>query len=61
MREIYAQWLKETAENEEIQAELKAIEGDEKEIEERFYKHLTFGTGGLRGILGAGTNRMNET
>jgi phosphoglucomutase len=60
LREIYAQWLKETAENEEIQAELKAIEGDEKEIEERFYKHLTFGTGGLRGILGAGTNRMNE-
>ena len=59
MRDLFKQWLKETANNPEIQAELKAIESNDREIEERFYKHLTFGTGGLRGILGAGTNRMN--
>ncbi|MBR1445023.1 MAG: phospho-sugar mutase, partial [Firmicutes bacterium] len=45
--------------DEATRAELKGIEGDEKEIQERFYKNLEFGTGGLRGIIGAGTNRMN--
>ena len=40
-------------------AELKAIRGDEREIEDRFYQELEFGTGGLRGVIGAGTNRMN--
>ena len=40
-------------------AELKAIEGNEKEIEDRFYMDLEFGTAGLRGVIGAGTNRMN--
>ena len=40
-------------------AELEAIRGDEKEIEDRFYRDLEFGTGGLRGVIGAGTNRMN--
>lgn len=58
MKEIYQEWLQK-AKDEEIYAELKSIEGDAREIEERFYKHLTFGTGGLRGIIGAGTNRMN--
>ena len=43
----------------ETKAELSAIAGDEKEIEDRFYKDLSFGTGGLRGVIGAGTNRMN--
>ena len=43
----------------ETKAELQAIAGDEKEIEDRFYKDLSFGTGGLRGVIGAGTNRMN--
>lgn len=39
--------------------ELKAIAGDEKEIQDRFYTELSFGTAGMRGVLGAGTNRMN--
>ena len=39
--------------------ELKALEGNEAEIEDRFYRQLEFGTGGLRGVIGAGTNRMN--
>ena len=43
----------------EIKTELYAIKDDDKEIEDRFYKELSFGTGGLRGIIGAGTNRMN--
>lgn len=55
----YLEWL-EKADIPEIVQELKEIEGDEKAIEDRFYKKLEFGTGGLRGVLGAGTNRMNE-
>ncbi len=43
----------------DTKAELSAIAGNDAEIEERFYRDLEFGTGGLRGILGAGTNRMN--
>ena len=43
----------------QTKAELKAIEGNEKEIEDRFYMDLEFGTAGLRGVIGAGTNRMN--
>lgn len=53
----YAQWCQ-MADN-ATQAELAAISEDDKEIKERFYKDLEFGTAGLRGILGAGTNRMN--
>lgn len=45
--------------DEATRAELKSIEGNEKEIEDRFYKDLEFGTGGLRGVIGNGTNRMN--
>lgn len=52
-------WLEDSYFDEETKKELKAIEGNEAEIEERFYKELEFGTGGLRGIIGAGTNRMN--
>lgn len=55
----YKQWLEDDYFDEATRNELKAIENDEKEIEERFYKNLEFGTGGLRGIIGAGTNRMN--
>ncbi|WP_415341328.1 phospho-sugar mutase [Clostridium perfringens] len=51
-------WMESSKVSEEIKKELKIIT-DEKEIEERFYKDLEFGTGGLRGIIGAGTNRMN--
>lgn len=52
-------WLEDAYFDAETKAELKAIENDEKEIEDRFYKELEFGTGGLRGVIGAGTNRMN--
>lgn len=45
--------------DEETKAELKAIANDDGEIKERFYKDLEFGTAGLRGVIGAGTNRMN--
>ena len=55
----YSRWLGAAALDETLRAELNAIAGDEKEIEERFYTELAFGTAGLRGILGAGTNRMN--
>lgn len=58
--EKYEFWLASEAFDDETKAELEAIKGDEKEIKERFYKDLEFGTGGLRGIIGAGTNRMNK-
>lgn len=58
-REIYEKWRTDPAISEKIRRELADLEGDEAEIQDRFYQHLTFGTGGLRGILGAGTNRMN--
>ena len=54
----YNQWLNSDSINKELKSELKNVK-DEKEIEDRFYKELDFGTGGLRGIIGAGTNRMN--
>lgn len=56
----YRQWCESSYFDEETKAELYAIRGDEAEIQERFYRDLEFGTGGLRGILGAGTNRMNR-
>ncbi len=56
---MYQQWLDNPYFDEETKAELKAIEGNEKEIEDRFYMDLEFGTAGLRGVIGAGTNRMN--
>ena len=58
--ELYRQWLSEFSSDEETVADLKAIEGDEKEIEDRFYRELEFGTAGMRGVLGAGTNRLNK-
>ena len=58
-REAYETWLKEFAADQATVDELKAIAGDEKEIEDRFYTELSFGTAGMRGVLGAGTNRMN--
>ncbi|MFW5980603.1 MAG: phospho-sugar mutase [Halanaerobiaceae bacterium] len=56
----YKDWLLSDYFDEEIKEELKEIEDDEEEIEDRFYKDLDFGTGGLRGKIGAGTNRMNK-
>lgn len=58
-RENYEAWLNNTYFDEATREELRSIAGDEKEIEERFYMDLEFGTAGLRGIIGAGTNRMN--
>ena len=58
-KELYRDWLENPYFDENTKAELKAIEQDDNEIKERFYKELEFGTAGLRGIIGAGTNRMN--
>ena len=58
-QEIYESWLNNPYFDEATRAELKAIEHDDDEIKERFYKDLEFGTAGLRGIIGAGTNRIN--
>ncbi len=57
--EKYKEWLESDTIDEETKEELLKIKDDDKEIKERFYKDLEFGTGGLRGIIGAGTNRMN--
>ncbi|MCR5487925.1 MAG: phospho-sugar mutase [Lachnospiraceae bacterium] len=58
-RQAYESWLSDSYFDEETKNELRSIKDDEAEIEDRFYKELEFGTGGLRGVLGAGTNRMN--
>ena len=55
----YDFWLEDAYFDDKTKEELRGIAGDEKEIEDRFYKELEFGTGGLRGVIGAGTNRMN--
>ena len=59
-KQNYEKWLKDPAISEEDKQELRNIEKDEKEIEDRFYKDLEFGTAGLRGLIGIGTNRMNR-
>ena len=56
---IYQEWLTNPYFDEDTKAELRAIEGDENAIKERFYMDLEFGTAGLRGVIGAGINRMN--
>ena len=58
--EEYKKWCESSEFDEETKKELIAIKDDEKEIEDRFYKELEFGTAGLRGVIGAGTNRMNK-
>ena len=58
--EEYKRWCESSEFDEETKKELLTIKNDEKEIEDRFYKELEFGTAGLRGIIGAGTNRMNK-
>ncbi|MCI8655112.1 MAG: phospho-sugar mutase [Clostridia bacterium] len=59
-KEEYKRWCESEEFDEETKKELEAIKDDEKEIEDRFYKELEFGTAGLRGIIGSGTNRMNK-
>lgn len=56
---IYNVWCEKATEDKDLIEELKSIKGNEEEIYEKFYKNLEFGTAGLRGIIGAGTNRMN--
>ena len=56
----YKRWCESAEFDEETKSELISIMGDEKEIQDRFYKELEFGTAGLRGVIGAGTNRMNK-
>ncbi len=56
---LYESWLAKATEDADLIAELNSIKGDEREINERFYTSLKFGTAGLRGVIGAGTNRMN--
>ena len=60
VQQSYEQWLKDFASDPETVAELEAIRGNAAEIEDRFYTELSFGTAGMRGVLGAGTNRMNR-
>ncbi len=57
--DTYQLWCTDTYFDEATRNELKALEGNEDEIQDRFYRQLEFGTGGLRGVIGAGTNRMN--
>ena len=59
VKKKYEEWLNDPYFDEDTKKELKNISGDEDEINDRFYRDLEFGTGGLRGVLGAGTNRMN--
>ena len=60
IRENYEQWLRDFADDPETIRELESIRNDEKEIEDRFYTELSFGTAGMRGVLGVGMNRMNK-
>ena len=57
--ELYSLWLEKAVDDPDLIAELKGIEGNDDEIYDRFYRELEFGTAGLRGVIGAGTNRMN--
>ena len=57
--ELYQKWVEFADLDGELRAELESIRGDEEAIQDRFYKSLEFGTGGMRGVIGAGTNRLN--
>ena len=59
VQELYDRWLAQPGLDEAIKAELTGIAGDDEAVTDRFYRDLEFGTGGLRGVIGAGTNRMN--
>ena len=57
--DTYTKWCTDSYFDEDTKKELKAFEGNDEEVKDRFYRQLEFGTGGLRGVIGAGTNRMN--
>ena len=57
--ELYKLWCEKAVDDPDLQTELKSIEGDEAAIQDRFYRDLEFGTGGLRGVIGAGAYRLN--
>ena len=57
--ELYSLWCEKATDDPDLQTELKSIEGDADAITDRFYRDLEFGTGGLRGVIGAGSYRMN--
>ena len=59
-KEEYQRWCEDSSFDEETKKELLSIKDDEEEIKDRFYKELEFGTAGLRGVIGMGTNRMNK-
>ncbi len=59
IHELYASWKEKANADPDVVSELAAMAGDEAKIEDAFYRNLAFGTGGLRGVIGAGTNRMN--
>ncbi len=59
-KEKYREWMENPCFDEDTKKELRTIANDEREIEDRFYRDLEFGTGGLRGVIGAGTNRINR-
>ena len=57
--ELYKLWCEKAVDDPDLQTELKSIEGDADAIQDRFYRDLEFGTGGLRGVIGAGAYRLN--
>lgn len=57
--ELYKLWCDRAVDDPDLQTELKSVKGDSEAVNDRFYRDLEFGTGGLRGVIGAGTNRMN--
>lgn len=57
--ELYSLWCEKAVDDPDLQTELKSIAGDSDAIKDRFYRDLEFGTGGLRGVIGAGSYRMN--
>ncbi len=59
VNELYNEWCQKAVDDADLVEELRSVEGSEAEIRDRFYRDLEFGTGGLRGVIGAGTNRMN--
>ena len=59
IKELYDLWLEKATADPDLKTELESVSGDDEAIKDRFYRDLEFGTGGLRGVIGAGTNRMN--